>query len=212
MDEDTKLLVGIRLERCREDIATARLLIREGKYRVAVSRAYYAIFMIATAVLITLGISRSKHSAVESAFGHYLVKAAPKGLNVVFEFSTENPAGALRVRLARGKRQDADALILEMVLISEDADAPATPADFPAWLDAAHNVIHDTFFKMIEGRLESSSDECLAFESVTTWDAVRIAPPVANGARGESCLPRSRQVTLMPCASPADLAPGHDLI
>lgn len=74
MDEDTKLLVGIRLERCREDIATARLLIREGKYRVAVSRAYYAIFMIATAVLITLGISRSKHSAVESAFGHYLVK------------------------------------------------------------------------------------------------------------------------------------------
>ena len=74
MDEDTKLLVGIRLERCREDLATARLLIREGKYRVAVSRAYYAIFMIATAVLITLGISRSKHSAVESAFGHYLVK------------------------------------------------------------------------------------------------------------------------------------------
>jgi uncharacterized protein (TIGR04255 family) len=82
------------------------------------------------------------------------VKAAPKGLNAAFEFSTENPVGALRVRLARGKRQDADALILEMVLISEDADALEMPAGFSAWLDAAHNVIHDTFFKMIEGRLE----------------------------------------------------------
>ncbi|MFZ1473375.1 MAG: TIGR04255 family protein [Anaerolineae bacterium] len=101
----------------------------------------------------------AEHLKITLAFSPALltgmpVKAAPKGLNVVFEFSTENPAGALRVRLARGKRQDADALILEMVLISEDADAPATPADFPAWLDAAHNVIHDTFFKMIEGRLE----------------------------------------------------------
>jgi uncharacterized protein (UPF0332 family) len=74
MDEDTKILVNIRLERGREDLATARLLIREGKYRVAVSRVYYAVFMVATAVLITLGVSRSKHSAVESAFGQYLVK------------------------------------------------------------------------------------------------------------------------------------------
>jgi len=28
------------------------------------------------------------------------------------------------------------------------------PAGFATWLDAAHNVIHDTFFKMVEGRLE----------------------------------------------------------
>ncbi len=64
------------------------------------------------------------------------------------------PTGTLRIRLARGKRQDADALILEMVLISEDIDTPDMPAGFATWLDAAHNVIHDTFFKMVEGRLE----------------------------------------------------------
>ena len=74
MDEDTKILVNIRLERGREDIATARLLIRVGKYRIAVSRSYYSIFMVVTAALVTLGISRSKHSAVESAFGQYLIK------------------------------------------------------------------------------------------------------------------------------------------
>ena len=82
------------------------------------------------------------------------VKAAPTGLNAMFEFSTDNPPGTLRIRLARGKRQDTDALILEMILISEDTDALEMPAGFTAWLDAAHNVIHDTFFKMIEGHLE----------------------------------------------------------
>ncbi len=74
MDEDTKSLIRIRLERCQDDLATTKLLIREGKYRTAVSRAYYAIFMIATAALLTLDISRSKHSGVESAFGQYMVK------------------------------------------------------------------------------------------------------------------------------------------
>jgi uncharacterized protein (TIGR04255 family) len=82
------------------------------------------------------------------------VRATPKNLNAVFEFSAEDPAGALRIRLARGKRQDTDALILEMVFISEDVNVPEMPAGFAAWLDAAHNVIHDTFFQMIEGRLE----------------------------------------------------------
>ncbi len=74
MDEDTKSLVSVRLERSREDLAAVRLLIREGKYRIAVSRAYYAIFMVATAALVAHGVSRSKHSVVESAFGQYLVK------------------------------------------------------------------------------------------------------------------------------------------
>jgi uncharacterized protein (TIGR04255 family) len=82
------------------------------------------------------------------------VNPTPRGLNAMFEFATDHPTGTLRVRLARGKRQDVDALILEMVLISEDIDAPDMPAGFAAWLDAAHNVIHDTFFKMIEGHLE----------------------------------------------------------
>jgi uncharacterized protein (TIGR04255 family) len=75
-------------------------------------------------------------------------------LNAIFEFSTESPPGVLRIRLARGKHLNADALILEMVLISEDADLSAMPDGFAAWLDAAHHVIHDTFFKMIEGQPE----------------------------------------------------------
>ena len=72
----------------------------------------------------------------------------------MFEYSTDNPPGTLRIRMARGKHHDKDALILEMVLTSENTAAPDMPSGFPTWLDAAHNVIHDTFFKMIAGRLE----------------------------------------------------------
>jgi uncharacterized protein (UPF0332 family) len=41
---------------------------------VAVSRAYYAIFYAASAVLLTQGLTRHKHSAVLATFRQYFVK------------------------------------------------------------------------------------------------------------------------------------------
>jgi len=43
-------------------------------YRIASSRAYYAVFGITTAVLLTKDIDRRKHSGVQAAFGHYFIK------------------------------------------------------------------------------------------------------------------------------------------
>jgi uncharacterized protein (UPF0332 family) len=43
-------------------------------YDVATSRAYYAMFYAASALLVSQGISRSKHSGVHAAFGQYFVK------------------------------------------------------------------------------------------------------------------------------------------
>ena len=74
MDENTKIIIGVRSEKAKEDIATAHDLIALGRLRGAVNRAYYAIYHLATAVLLTQDIERSKHSGVQSAFGHYLVK------------------------------------------------------------------------------------------------------------------------------------------
>jgi uncharacterized protein (UPF0332 family)/predicted nucleotidyltransferase len=74
VDENTKLIIGMRLERCRDDIETAGLLIEQGKYRQAISRAYYAVFAIASAALLAFDVRFHKHSAVESAVHQYLVK------------------------------------------------------------------------------------------------------------------------------------------
>ena len=64
----------IRLDRSREDIETAKELLDLGRYRAAVNRAYYAIFSITTALLLTQTIERSKHAGVESAFIQHFVK------------------------------------------------------------------------------------------------------------------------------------------
>lgn len=75
MDENVRILIALRVERCREDMAVARTLLAQGFWRVAVNRAYYAVFHMATASLLTLGIARTKHTGVQAAFGQYIIKA-----------------------------------------------------------------------------------------------------------------------------------------
>jgi hypothetical protein len=42
--------------------------------------------------------------------------------------------------------------------MSAGDDLPAMPDGFPAWLDSAHNITSDWFFKLIEGELEKRFD------------------------------------------------------
>jgi uncharacterized protein (UPF0332 family) len=74
LDEKTRALVKVRLEKAREDIETAGELLTLGRYRAAVNRAYYAQFSITSAVLLTKKLERSKHSGVEAAFNQYFIK------------------------------------------------------------------------------------------------------------------------------------------
>ena len=54
--------------------AAAQSLIEQGFYDFAVSRAYYAMFYVAEALLDQEGLSFSSHAAVISAFGQYLAR------------------------------------------------------------------------------------------------------------------------------------------
>ena len=65
------------LDRCREELAAARLLADKGFTSQAVSRSYYAAFFAAETALLALGETRSKHSGVISAFVHLLVRRGP---------------------------------------------------------------------------------------------------------------------------------------
>jgi uncharacterized protein (UPF0332 family) len=66
--------VRLYLDRAREDLLAAESNIQQGFYGVAISRAYYAMFYAANALLASKGLSRSKHSGVHSAFGEQFVK------------------------------------------------------------------------------------------------------------------------------------------
>ena len=62
------------LEKARRSVDSAKALCERGDFDFAVSRAYYAMFYAAEALLLGKGISFSKHSAVIAAFGLHFVK------------------------------------------------------------------------------------------------------------------------------------------
>ena len=62
------------IEMASDDLAAAKDNVQLGHLRVAVSRAYYAMFYAATAVLGSRGLWRSKHQGIIAAFGEHLVK------------------------------------------------------------------------------------------------------------------------------------------
>jgi len=62
------------LKKAQDSIRGAKLLASDNLNDFAVSRAYYAMFYIAEAFLLGMGLSFSKHSAVISAFGNKFTK------------------------------------------------------------------------------------------------------------------------------------------
>lgn len=62
------------LEKAQVNIEATELLMREGIYDIAASRSYYAMFYTAEALLYSIGLSYSSHSAVIAAYGKEFAK------------------------------------------------------------------------------------------------------------------------------------------
>ena len=63
------------IEKAERSLEVARLLLNRGDYDFAVSRAYYAMFYCAKAMLLTRGITTKKHSSTVSLFCEKFVKS-----------------------------------------------------------------------------------------------------------------------------------------
>ena len=63
------------IEKAKKSIEAARVLYDAGMYGFAASRAYYAMFYCAEALLLTREIRTSKHSAAIALLGREFVKA-----------------------------------------------------------------------------------------------------------------------------------------
>jgi len=62
------------IKKAQRSLGSAKKLFEESEYDFAVSRAYYAMFYMAEAVLMTKELTFSKHSGVISAFNLHFVK------------------------------------------------------------------------------------------------------------------------------------------
>ncbi len=70
------------LEKALAKLHSAKILLHHGMYDDAASRAYYAMFHSAKALLSKMGISPKSHEGVVKSFGEHLVKTGilPKAL------------------------------------------------------------------------------------------------------------------------------------
>ena len=75
-DIKKELLISYRLEKARDTLQDAHLLMDQGGSPASIiNRAYYAMFYAVSAILTTLGMEPSKHSGVIALFDQYFVKS-----------------------------------------------------------------------------------------------------------------------------------------
>lgn len=97
-----------------------------------------------------------KLSFPDELFNNSPIESLPKGINTLFSFPTTNPVGTLLLRFANGNHNKAEALIWETVVQSNQSELPEMPTKFNEWLNSAHDLTHDMFFKLIKGSLEEA--------------------------------------------------------
>jgi uncharacterized protein (UPF0332 family) len=74
LDKKTVSLIKGYMDKARKKLGVARKLLADKEYEDAVSRAYYAAFHAAQAVLLTEGITTSTHQGVVTLFGLHFIK------------------------------------------------------------------------------------------------------------------------------------------
>ena len=74
MSDPVRTLVDYRIERARESLSEALLLLESGHINTYVNRLYYACFYAVSAYLLDHGKSSAKHSGVRALFHQEVVK------------------------------------------------------------------------------------------------------------------------------------------
>ena len=74
MSPEMEELVAYRLARARESLDEARCMAEAGHWHACPNRLYYACFYAVNALLVSKGLSSSKHSGVRSLLNRELVK------------------------------------------------------------------------------------------------------------------------------------------
>lgn len=90
----------------------------------------------------------------DTLFDGTRVERNPTAFNWQVSFPISSPGGTMTLRFAIGVHRDSPALIWETLVQTGRQDLPALPGDFSSWLEQAHELTDDWFFKLIAGELE----------------------------------------------------------
>lgn len=90
----------------------------------------------------------------DNLFRDVQVDSDPSAFTWQVSFPCKSPEGTLTVSFAMGQKASKPAFVWQTVIQSKGSEAPGVPQSFSAWLDGAHAITDDWFFKLIEGELE----------------------------------------------------------
>ncbi len=135
MESRLRDLALYRLEKGKKRLLAAKLLFEEKFYLDAISKAYYAMYQAARAILATKGLDRRKHSGIIALFNQYFVKTG----------IVDKSLGKLLAK-ARDIREASD---YEDYYVINKEDAKSAIANAKKFI----NEIEETLKKIIEGEV-----------------------------------------------------------
>jgi uncharacterized protein (TIGR04255 family) len=86
------------------------------------------------------------------------INKLPRHFRLESSFFCKNPKGIVNVTFATGEKNNEPALVWETLVKSSGEDVPPMPDKFKNWIDSAHQLTDDWFFKLIKGELERRFD------------------------------------------------------
>jgi uncharacterized protein (UPF0332 family) len=89
--EDVKALVSYRMDKSKEAIKAAEILLKNEMLTFCINRVYYSMFYAVQALLAVDGVSFSKHGQVKGYFNRELIKTMilPKELGQLYNKAFE---------------------------------------------------------------------------------------------------------------------------
>ena len=74
MERSIEELSAYRFSKAKEDLATSKMLLESGVYKLSLNRSYYAMFHAMRAITVLDGFDASKHSSIIACFNKDYVK------------------------------------------------------------------------------------------------------------------------------------------
>ena len=90
----------------------------------------------------------------ESLFSDNAIRPTPNHFTWESAYRCTAPKASVVVRFATGRKREQPALLWETMVHTRGADVPEFPERFAPWIDDAHTITDEWFFKLIEGELE----------------------------------------------------------
>ena len=81
------------------------------------------------------------------------ISGAPSSIDVRLVYPISTPKGSGNIRIATGKKNDTPAVVWDLSVVSQGADAPQTEPQMDTWLTSAHALIETWFLAFVEGEL-----------------------------------------------------------